>query len=103
MSLFKSCGSEASEKVAVGKRKERHSVGSVGRGWGLKRRFRIGTVRRNKRYSVPFSLFNSRIRPSNLSVALRRTLQATMLRFARLDGSVAVEEEGTRGDAGVRG
>lgn len=44
----------------AGNRKERHLVGSVSRGWGLKRRFRIGTVRRNKRYSAPFFLFNSR-------------------------------------------
>lgn len=90
-------------KVGAGNRKEKDLAGLAGPGMRVKRRFRIGTVRRNKRYSVLFSLFNSRIRPSNLSFAFRRTLQATMLRFARLDGSVAVEEEGTRGDAGMRG
>lgn len=46
--------------------KKRHSEGLEGEGARkggdrVKRRFRIGTVHRNKRYSILFSLFNLRL------------------------------------------
>lgn len=49
--------------------------------------------------SSPFLTYGSTFQP--LSFSLRRTLQATMLRLARLDGSA--EEEGTRGGARMKG
>lgn len=67
---------------------------------GAKRRFRIGAVRRNKRYSIPSPFLTRLDLSTSFSFAFRRTLQATMLRLARLDGSVATKEEGTWGDAG---
>lgn len=90
-------------KVEAGNRKEKHLAGLAGRGWGWNGDLGLGLSAETKGipFSSPFLTHGSDL--PNLSFAFRRTLQATMLRFARLDGSVAVEEEGTRGDAGMRG
>jgi len=67
LTLFECCGLEASKKVVVEKGetgKKRHFEDLKGRRKGgdrVKQRFRIGTVRRNKRYSILFSLFNLRL------------------------------------------
>lgn len=86
--------------------KKRHLVGLEGEGrkgrGRMKRRFRIGTVCRNKRYSILFSLFNLRF---DLPTSLFRPTSHPPGDDAptRLDGSVATEEEGTRGGARLKG